>query len=99
VFAEHFDVARVGLAETFEDLDRRGLAGTVRAEHAEAFAAMDLEAQAVQGHDVSVPLHERAAGESVHPDRFYVEVDGVQVRLASGGKAIKLHASGKRLYH
>ena len=35
---EHLDVARVGLRQPFADLDRRGLAGAVRTEQAEALA-------------------------------------------------------------
>ena len=47
-------LARVGREQPFEDLDRRRLAGAVRAEQAEALAAAHLERQAVDGHDVAV---------------------------------------------
>ena len=47
-----FNVARVRLRQAFADLDRRGLAGAVRPEQAEAFARMDVEIETVDGHDV-----------------------------------------------
>ena len=47
--AEHLDLAGVGRPEPLEDLDRGGLAGAVRAEHAEALAGADLEVEAPDG--------------------------------------------------
>src|SRR6185503_2656520 len=70
--AEHFHFARIGFAETFQDLDGRGLARAVRTEHAKALAAMDIEAETVQCDHVAVALDESAADERVHSQRFYV---------------------------
>ena len=56
--AEHLDVAGIWLPEPLEDLDRRGLAGAVRTEHAEALAGPDLEIEAGHGDDVAVSLDE-----------------------------------------
>jgi hypothetical protein len=61
---EHFHVATVRSPESLEDLHRRRLAGAIRAEHAEALAAVDLEIESRQGGDVTVPLDEASA-----PDR------------------------------
>ena len=47
VHAEHRDVARIARAVALEDLDRRGLASTVGAEHSNTLALVDREADAV----------------------------------------------------
>src|SRR6185503_783517 len=52
VEAEHFYFACVARREALADLDRRRLAGAVRAEQAEAFAGLHLEVEAVHGDDV-----------------------------------------------
>ena len=57
---EHLDVARVGHPQAFEDLDRGGLAGAIRAEQAEALAGADLEVEAPDGMDVAVVLEQTA---------------------------------------
>jgi hypothetical protein len=54
VEAEHLDIAGVGNGEPFADLDRRRLAGAVRAEQPEAFASGDIEVDATDGHDLFV---------------------------------------------
>ena len=51
--AEDLDVSGVGAREPLEDLDRRGLAGAVRPEKAEAFARPDLQIQPVHRADVA----------------------------------------------
>ena len=53
---EHFDLARIGRQQPFEDLDRRRLPGAVRTEQPEALAALHVERQAVDGDDVAVAL-------------------------------------------
>ena len=55
---EHLDFAGVGLGQPFADLDRRRLAGAVRAEQAEALAGAHVEIEAVDGDDVLVGLAE-----------------------------------------
>src|SRR6266853_2826566 len=57
--AEDFDVARVGRRQPFEDLDRRRLAGAVRAEQPKAFTGADAEIEAGDRDDVSEALHQR----------------------------------------
>ena len=49
VDAADLDLALVRLAQPEEALDRRGLAGAVRAEQAEDLALLDLEADAIHG--------------------------------------------------
>ena len=44
--AEDFDLAGGGVEQAFEDLDGRRLAGAVRAEQAEALAALDRQVEA-----------------------------------------------------
>ena len=61
--AEHLHLAGVRPEQAFEDLDRRGLAGAVRAEQAEALAAAHRQRQAVHGHHIAVALHEAFASE------------------------------------
>ena len=61
---EHLHVARVGREQAFEDLDRRGLAGAVRAEQAEALAAPHRQREPVHGDHVAVALHEAGRMES-----------------------------------
>ena len=56
--AEHLNRAGLGRSQALENLDRRRLAGAVRAQHAEDFAACDLEAHAVHGLHVAVELSE-----------------------------------------
>ena len=51
--AEHLDDALVGEREPFADLDRRRLAGAVRAEKPEALTRGDGEIEAVHGDDVA----------------------------------------------
>ena len=62
---EHLHLARIGLQEPFEDLDRGGLAGAVRTEQSEAFAALHSQRQAVDGDDVAVAFVERVAAHGV----------------------------------
>src|SRR5882762_10385189 len=57
--AEDFDVARVGRRQPFEDLDRRRLAGAVRAEQPKTFAGADAEIEAGDRDDVIEALHQR----------------------------------------
>ena len=57
--AEHLDLAGIGGEQPFEDLDRGGLAGAVRAEQAEALAAKHLQVEAVDGDHGSVALRRR----------------------------------------
>ena len=59
--AEHLHVAGIGREQALENLDRRGFAGAVRPEEAEAFARADVEIETVDRGDVAVPLHEPAA--------------------------------------
>src|SRR5439155_16938357 len=56
VEAEHLDPPAVGAAVALEDLDRRRLAGAVRAEQAEDLALLDLEADPAQRLLAAVPL-------------------------------------------
>ena len=58
VEAEHAHRARVGAAQTLEDLDGRRLAGAVRAEQAEQLAALDGEVDAADDLGVAVALDE-----------------------------------------
>jgi len=59
--AEHLDVTGIGHPEAFENLDRRGLAGAIRAEHAEAFPGADLQIEARDRSNVTVPFGQAAA--------------------------------------
>src|SRR6185503_6667724 len=54
LLTEHLHLALVVRHEALEDLDRRRLAGAVRAEQAEALARAHLEIQPVDGDDVAV---------------------------------------------
>ena len=63
VDAEDGDAAAVALAVALEDLDRRRLAGAVRAEQAEDLALLDLEADAANGLDLAVRLAQVADGD------------------------------------
>ena len=63
VHAQDLDDAGVGRGESFQDLDGRGLAGAIRAEEAEAFAALDDEVEAVDGFHVGKVLPQVAAGD------------------------------------
>src|ERR1035437_4510055 len=56
IHAEDLDLARVGLAQPFQDLDRGGLSGPIGAEHAEDLSRTHLEAHAIDGLDVAVAL-------------------------------------------
>ncbi|MBI4950708.1 MAG: PAS domain S-box protein [Myxococcales bacterium] len=58
---EQGDLARRRLEQPLEDLDRRGLAGAVRPEQAEALPAYHLEVEPVDRDDVAEALHEPAA--------------------------------------
>ena len=53
-------LAGISRREAFADLDRRRLAGAVRAEQPEALAGVHLEVEAVHGDDVLVRLTEIA---------------------------------------
>ena len=53
---EDAQLAGVGAAVAFEDLDERGLAGAVRAEHREHLAAADGEVEAVERLHAAVGL-------------------------------------------
>ena len=70
--AEHFHLTAVRRGEPFEDLDRRGLAGAVRPEQAEALTAPDLEIEAGNGDDIRVALLQAAASQRRlrHDDRW-----------------------------
>jgi hypothetical protein len=48
----------VGLAIAFEDLDRGGLAGAIRAQEGEHLACLDREAQAIDDRAAAIALHE-----------------------------------------
>ena len=63
-----------------EDLDQRGFAGTVGAEHAETLAAADLEVDSIEGHDL---LAARAIDA---PKRFGLDGDvhGLEDSTAGG---------------
>ena len=58
--AEHLELAGVGDDLGGEHLHRRGLAGAVRAEQADARAFGHVEVQAVDGEDVAVALDDGA---------------------------------------
>ena len=63
VEAEHGDVAGVALAVALEDLDRRRLAGAVRAEQAEDLAGRDLEVDPAHRLDAVVRLAQADHGD------------------------------------
>src|SRR5262249_34577547 len=73
---EHLDLAAVPLAVPLEDLDRRRLAGTVRAEQPEHLAGCDLEVDAAERLVGAVALpesgHANRCTAGLHADR----VDG-----------------------
>jgi hypothetical protein len=52
------DLAAVGRRQAFQDFDRRGLAGAVRAEQAEAFAGGDGQVEPRDGDDIAEPFRE-----------------------------------------
>ena len=59
VEAGHARLARIRLGERGQDLHRRGLAGSVRAEQTEDRALLDCEAELVEGaHVAGIGLHE-----------------------------------------
>src|SRR5262249_19179987 len=58
--AEDPHLAGVRAVQALEDLDRGGLARTIRAQQAEALTAPDLEIDAVHGDDVGVALDQPA---------------------------------------
>ena len=60
VEAEHAELAAVDVREPVDHLHRRGLPRAVRAEEAEALAALDVEVDSVDGHDLAVGLVEPA---------------------------------------
>jgi hypothetical protein len=57
--SQHFDLTGVGRDEPLENLDSRRLAGAVRPEQAEAFAALDGQREVADCHDFPVRLSER----------------------------------------
>ena len=61
-----------GIAEAFEDLDRRGLAGAVRTEHAETLAGADLEIEAGHRGDVAVTLGQAAAAQALGSETSFI---------------------------
>ena len=61
--AEDLDVPLVRAPQPFEDLDGRGLAGAVRAEHPEAFRATDFEVEAGDRDGLTVALDQSAASQ------------------------------------
>ncbi len=63
VEAEHGDLAAVALPVALEDLDRRRLAGAVRAEQAEDLAGRDLEVDPAHRLDAVVRLAQAADGD------------------------------------
>jgi hypothetical protein len=54
--AQYGDLARVGLAQALDDLQRGGLAGPVGPQYAEELAGLDVEADPVDGGHVAVGL-------------------------------------------
>ena len=79
--AEHLDLAGVGREQPLENLDRRRLAGAVRAEQAEALAALHVQRQPVHGDDVAVALFESVTShrEVVHGVSVSAGGPGAQV--------------------
>jgi hypothetical protein len=73
-FAQHFDVAGIGVEQSFENFDRGGLPRAVGPEQAKALAAPDLEIEAVDSDDVGVFLHQAVTRhgviDSAHAVRF-----------------------------
>ena len=63
VVPEHAHLAAVALAVALEDLDRRRLAGAVRAEEAEHLALLDLEVDPADRLELSVRLAQAANGD------------------------------------
>src|SRR3546814_18801017 len=60
VVAEHADGALGGVDQAGNDADQRRLAGAVRPQQCEEFAAAALETDAAQGFKLSVPLADTA---------------------------------------
>jgi hypothetical protein len=61
--AQDVDLAAVGWGETFQDFDRGGLAGAVRAEQAEAFTGGDGQVEPGDGDNAAEALGETAAAD------------------------------------
>ena len=80
VLAEHLDLAAVAVAVALEDLDRRRLAGAVRAEQAEHLAGADLEVDAADA-----PRGRRSSCGGPRPDGAHeLELDAQRRRAGSG---------------
>ena len=58
--AEDRDAAGIGPRQAKQDLDERGLAGSVRPQQGQQFAGPDFQIQIVQGDDVAITLLEIA---------------------------------------
>jgi hypothetical protein len=56
IHAEHLDGAAIALQEALKDFDARRLTGAVGAEKGEDLTALDVEADVVNGFEVSVRL-------------------------------------------
>ena len=83
VEAEHLHFAGVALREALADLDRRRLAGAVRAQQPEAFAGLHLEVEAAHGYDVFVRLTKIADAEH----RLWHGREGSRCGWSSGQKS------------
>src|SRR6185369_10512053 len=70
--SEHFDIAGVRRQQSLEDLDGRGLPGTIGPEQSKTFASTHVERQAVNGHNIAITPGEplTSNGKSIHVARF-----------------------------
>ena len=66
VVPEHGHLAGVAPSVALEDLDRRRLAGAVRAEQAEDLALLDVEIDAAHRREIAVGLLQAANGDRLH---------------------------------
>src|SRR5581483_6758875 len=75
-FAE-FDLARVGLHPAGDDFEQRGFARAVRADHADAVAALELVAEITDQHAVAIALADIAQAQDFAPEprRFKLDVE------------------------
>jgi hypothetical protein len=95
VDAQDLQAPRVGLAQPFEHLDRRRLAGAVGAKQPEDLTAGDTERDAVDRPDVAVAL----ANITDADDRVALSDDGVAGRRSRGhwGLSRRLEPTYRRL--
>ena len=61
--AEHLYLAGIGVDEPFQNLDRRRLAGAVRAQQPEALPDAHIEVKTCDGYDAAVPLDQARASD------------------------------------